>query len=143
MSAKEKIHYPSDFAIGGAQKLPFSAAIRAGDFLYLSGVTAVDRFGRQPGGGIDAETRLVLDSIKSILESLGCGMEDVIKTTCFLDDPRDFMNFNRVFAEYFPTNPPTRTTVRAQLMMEGKVEIEVVAYKPLDESHVISQRTPG
>jgi enamine deaminase RidA (YjgF/YER057c/UK114 family) len=60
-------------------------------------------------------------------------MEDVIKATCFLDDPRDFMNFNRVFAEYFPTNPPTRTTVRAQLMMEGKVEIEVVAYKPLDE----------
>jgi hypothetical protein len=64
-------------------------------------------------------------------------MEDVIKATCFLDDPRDFMNFNRVFAEYFPTNPPTRTTVRAQLMMEGKVEIEVVAYRPLDEPHVI------
>lgn len=132
MKAKEKKHFPSDFAIGGGQKLPFSSAIRAGDFLYLSGVTAVDRFGRQPGGGIDAETRLVLESVKSILQGLGCDMEDVIKATCFLDDPRDFMNFNRVFAEYFPTNPPTRTTVRAQLMMEGKVEIDVIAYKPLE-----------
>lgn len=124
-------HYPSDFVIGGAQKLPFSTAIRAGDFIYLSGVTAVDSLGRQPGGPIDVQTRLVLESIKTTLQGLGCSLADVIKATCFLDDPRDFMNFNRVFAEYFPTNPPTRTTVRAQLMLEGKIEIEVVAYKPL------------
>jgi 2-iminobutanoate/2-iminopropanoate deaminase len=124
-------HYPSDFAIGGSQSLPFSGAIRAGDFIFLSGVTAVDRLGRQPGGGIDEQTRLVLESIKSTLEKLGCRMSDIVKTTCYLDDPRDFMNFNRVFAEYFPSNPPTRTTVRAQLMLEGKVEIEAVAYKPV------------
>jgi|SRR5665213_2988065 len=131
MSESEISHYPSDFLIGGVQKMPFSTAIRAGDFVYLSGVTAVDRLGRQPGGPIDVQTRLVLDSIKTILEGVGCTMGDVIKATCFLDDPRDFMSFNHVFAEYFPTNPPTRTTVRAQLMLEGKVEIEVVAYKPL------------
>ena len=65
VSANEKIHYSSNFLIGGVQKLPFSTAIRAGDFIYLSGVTAVDHLGRQPGGPIDEQTRLVLDSIKS------------------------------------------------------------------------------
>ena len=131
MNTREPTHYPSNFLIGGVQSMPFSTAIRAGDFVYLSGVTAVDRLGRQPGGSIDEQTRLVLDSIKTILEGVGCTMADVIRATCFLDDPRDFMNFNRVYAEYFPTKPPARTTVRAQLMLEGKVEIEVVAYHPL------------
>ncbi len=130
MTDNRMMHYPSDFLFGG-ESMPFSQAIRAGDFVYLAGVTAVDRLGRQPGGPIDVQTRLVLDTIKSVLDGVGCTLADVVKANCFLEDPRDFVSFNRVFSEYFPTNPPTRTTVRAQLMLEGKIEIEVVAYKPL------------
>jgi reactive intermediate/imine deaminase len=124
-------HFASDFVIDGVQKMPFSNAIRAGDFVFLSGVTAVDRLGQAPGGNIDSQTRFVLQSIEAVLKKAGCTLADVIKATCYLEDPRDFMNFNRVFAEFFPTNPPTRTTVKALLMLEGKVEIDVIAYKPL------------
>jgi enamine deaminase RidA (YjgF/YER057c/UK114 family) len=87
VSETDTTHYPNDFLIGGVQKMPFSTAIRAGDFVYLSGVTAVDRLGRQPGGPIDVQTRLVLDSIKTTLEGVGCTMADVIRATCFLDAP--------------------------------------------------------
>jgi 2-iminobutanoate/2-iminopropanoate deaminase len=124
-------HYPSDYEIGGSQTLPFSRAIRAGDFVFLSGITAVDRLGRRPVGAIEVEVQIVLETVKSILEDLDCAMSDVISATCYLDDPRDFVNFNRVYSEYFSTNPPVRTTVRAQLMLDVKVEISIVAYRPI------------
>ena len=111
--------------------MPFSRAIRAGDFVFVSGMSAVDSFGSAPGGNIDSQTRSTLEAIRAALKEAGCEMSDVVKTTCWLEDTRDFWNFNRVYAEFFPENPPTRSTVQAVLMLEGKVEIEVVAYKPL------------
>jgi reactive intermediate/imine deaminase len=128
--APDKTATPSDFLIGGAHKMPFSRAVRAGDFVFVSGTTAVDRLGQSLGGNISEQTRLVLESIRDSLRGLGCEMSDVVKTTCWLEDPRDFWNFNRVFAEFFPENPPARSTLQSGLMLEGKVEIEAIAYKP-------------
>jgi enamine deaminase RidA (YjgF/YER057c/UK114 family) len=65
-----------------------------------------------------------------VLAEAGCGLEDVVKTTVWLADPRDFWSFNRVYGEFFPHHPPARSTVRADLMLDCKVEIEALAYKP-------------
>jgi reactive intermediate/imine deaminase len=121
----------ADFLIGGAHKMPFSQARRAGDFVFVSGTTAIDRLGQAQGGNISVQTRFVLEAIRDALRTMGCEMSDVVKTTCWLEDPRDFWNFNRIFAEFFPTNPPTRSALQSGLMLEGKVEIEAIAYKPL------------
>jgi len=83
------------------------------------------------GGSIESQTRYVLDQIRATLSDAGCEMSDVVKALCFLHDPRDFSNFNRVFREYFPIDPPTRSTITSTLMLEGKVEIEVTAHRPL------------
>lgn len=131
MSKQVKQVFASDVVVGGTQKMPFSSAIRAGDFVFVSGVSAVDGQGQALGGSIEWQTRYVLDQIGATLKEAGCALSDVVKTTCFLDDPRNFANFNRVFREYFPVDPPTRSTITSTLMLEGKVEIEVIAYRPL------------
>ncbi|MFQ5973711.1 MAG: RidA family protein, partial [Alphaproteobacteria bacterium] len=82
-------------------------------------------------GGIAAETRQVMENIKAVLNQAGCGLDDVVKCTVWLDDPRDFGIFNRVYAEYFGDDPPSRSTVRSQLMIDAKVEVEAIAYKPV------------
>jgi enamine deaminase RidA (YjgF/YER057c/UK114 family) len=69
-------------------------------------------------------------NIESVLALAGCSLKDVIKVTVWLDDTRDFWTFNRIYQEYFPENPPVRSCVRAQMMVDCKVEIEVTAYKP-------------
>lgn len=131
MNAPTRTTFPSDVVVAGVHQMPFSRAIRAGDFVFVSGMSAVDRLGEAPGGNIESQTRRTLEAIREALKEAGCAMSDVVKTTCWLEDTRDFWNFNRVYAEFFPENPPTRSTVQAVLMLEGKVEIEVVAYKPL------------
>jgi 2-iminobutanoate/2-iminopropanoate deaminase len=115
---------------GGKLAIPLSKAIRAGDFVYCSGEVALDAKGVVTSGGIEAETRHVLESLKATLKSAGCTLEDVVKTTVFIADARDFGRFNKVYAEYFPKDPPARSTVRADLMIDAKIEIEVIAYKP-------------
>jgi reactive intermediate/imine deaminase len=119
------------FAAGpGGMKLPFPTAVRAGDFVFVSGQMAIDAKGQLIEGGIEAQTRLVMDNIKTILAEAGCTMKDVVKCTCWLDDARDFGRFNAVYASYFDDDPPARSTVRAQLMLDGKLEVEAIAYKP-------------
>ena len=99
------------------------AKIRYGDTVVLAGA-------RDPVG-IEPQTRRVLDTIRDVLAQAGCTLADVVKTTVWLDDPRDFMNFNRVYREYFAENPPARSCVKSALMLDGKVEIEAIAYRPL------------
>jgi reactive intermediate/imine deaminase len=120
-------------AIGGisAQNLPFSKAIRAGDFVFVSGQVAFDEAGRLVEDGIEAQTDHVMRNVEAILKEAGCGLDDVVKTTVWLADARDFGRFNATNAKYFPENPPARSTVEAPLMIDAKVEVEVVAYKPL------------
>ena len=114
----------------GGQPLPFSPAVRAGDFVFVSGQVAMNEHGEIEPGGIEAQTRRTMENVRAILESAGCTFDDVAKVNCWLDDPRDFWTFNKVYAEYFPNGGPARATVRSQLMVDAKVEIDVIAYKP-------------
>ena len=114
----------------GGQSLPFSPATKAGGFLFVSGQVAMDATGEIIGGGIVVQTHKTMDNIRDILEVAGCTFADVVKVTAWLDDPRDFQGFNRAYAEYFGDRPPARACVQATLMVDAKVEIEVIAYKP-------------
>ncbi|HRW14374.1 MAG: RidA family protein [Rhodobacteraceae bacterium] len=115
----------------GGQALPFSPAVRAGDFVYVSGQVAMNERGEIEPGGIEAQTRRTMENVKKVLAMAGCSFDDVVKANCWLDDTRDFWTFNRVYAEYFPNGGPARSTVRSQLMVDAKVEVDVIAYKPL------------
>jgi reactive intermediate/imine deaminase len=118
----------ADLAAGG-QRRPFAKAVRAGDFIYVSGqVPSLD--GEIINGGIIAQTEQVMANIISVLALAGCGLEHVVKVNVWLDDPRDFSSFNSVFEKYFLDNPPARSTVRSSLMVDAKVEMDVIAYNP-------------
>jgi reactive intermediate/imine deaminase len=119
------------FTIGSGAKLPFSRAMRAGDLVFVSGQMATDGSGRIIKGGIEAQTRQVFENIEAILAEAGCTLADVVKCTCWIDDARDFGRFNATYAEFFPSEPPARSTTVCQLVLDGKLEVEAIAYKPL------------
>ena len=119
----------ADAAAGGTPR-PFAKAVRAGDFVYVSGQVPADG-GEIITGGIVAQTEQVMANIIEVLESAGCGLEHVVKVNCWLDDPRDFTSFNAVFAKYFSAHPPARSTVQSALMVDAKVEMDVIAYNPV------------
>jgi enamine deaminase RidA (YjgF/YER057c/UK114 family) len=102
------------------QPRPLSPAVRAGDFVYVSGQVPVDAQGHIVDGGIEAQTRQVFATLA-----------DVCKASVWLEDARDFGAFNRVYMGYFPGGKPARSTVESRLMIPAKVEIDVVAYKPV------------
>ena len=111
--------------------LPFHPAVRAGDFVFLSGQVAKDEHGNMVSGTIEEETRATLLACQRILALAGCTLDDVVKVTTFLEDARDFGRYNGVFKEYFPEGRLARTTVEARAVISTKIEIEMVAYKPL------------
>ena len=113
----------------GGQPLPFSPAVRAGPFVFVSGQVAMGDNGEIVPGGIEAQTRQALKNVEKALALAECTLKDVVKSTVWLDDARDFWTFNRVYAEFFPENKPARSTTQATLMIDAKVEIEVIAYK--------------
>ena len=108
---------------------PYSQAVRAGNLLFVAGQGALDsRTGQVRRESIQAETRQVLENVKAILEASGASLAAVAKTTCYLADMNDFQAFNAVYAEYFPQDPPARTTIQAgKLPLDLRVEIEVIA----------------
>ena len=108
---------------------PFSAAVRAGDLLFLSGQIALDpASGKLVAGDIGAQTEQILANISAVLEAAGKSFDDVIKTTVYLTDMKDFGAMNTVYARYFQTPYPARTTIQAAgLPLGAAVEIEVVA----------------
>lgn len=115
----------------GTSHVPLSPAVRAGDFVYVSGQVPTDGSGAVVAGGIEGQTAQVLENVKAALALAGCTLDDVVKTLVILTDPSDFAAFNKVYATYFSEAPPARTTLAARLMIDIKVEIEAVAYKPL------------
>ena len=115
----------------GSSHVPLSPAVRAGDLVYVSGQVPTGPDSAVVPGGIEAQTRQVLENVKAALALAGAGMEDVVKTFVILSDARDFGAFNKVYATYFPSEPPARTTLEARLMIDIRVEIEAIAYKPL------------
>ena len=115
----------------GGARLPFSKAIRAGDFVFVSGQVPFGPDGKVVQGGIEVQTRQVMENIKAILADAGCTMDDIVKCTAWLGDPRDFALFNQVYGSYFDDAPPARSCVASMLMIDAKVEVEAIAYKPL------------
>ena len=111
--------------------VPLSPAVRAGDFVYVSGQVPVGSDGIVVKGGITEQTEQVLANVKAALALAGCTLDDVVKTTVWLEDARDFGAFNAVYARHFPKNPPARTTVESRLMIDIKIEVEAVAYRPV------------
>src|SRR4030043_2331498 len=108
---------------------PYSQAIRAGNFLFLSGQIPLDpKTGELVKGDIRQQTKQVLENIKGVLESQKLGMEDVVKATIFLRDIGNFNRVNEVYATYFPLPAPARSTVEvAKLPRNAEIEIEAIA----------------
>lgn len=110
--------------------LPFFPAVRAGDFIFVSGQVAKDENGNMSTGSIEEQTRQTLRNIERILKLAGASLADVVKVTTFLEDPRDFQRYNRAYAEFFPHGKPARSTVEARIMIDTRIEIEAIAYAP-------------
>lgn len=108
---------------------PYSQAIRTDTLVFASGQAGlVPETGDLVAGGVEAETRQTLTNIKSVLEAADSGMDFVVKTTVFLIDMNDFPKMNGIYAEFFPNEPPARTTVAVAALPKGAhVEIEAVA----------------
>ncbi|MGA8049515.1 MAG: pyrimidine utilization protein C [Burkholderiales bacterium] len=109
---------------------PYSPGARAGNVLYVSGTLALDAQGKLVGpGDVRAQTRQVLESIKSVLAAAGGSMSDIAFNQIFLKDLADYAAMNEVYREYFPANPPARYCIRADLVKpEFLVEIASTAH---------------
>lgn len=111
---------------------PYSQAITAGNFVFCSGQIPLTPDGTLIEGDVAAQTRQVLRNLQAVLAAAGSSLDQVIKTTVFLADMRDFAAMNAVYAEFFPVHPPARSTVQvARLPRDARVEIEAVAVRTL------------
>lgn len=118
---------PEDVARPSA---PYSPVVVGGDLVYTSGQVAFDSAGVLVPGGIEEQTRQVLDNLERSLAAGGCELDDVVKVTAFLADLADFEAFNRVYAERFAAPYPARSTVGVRLADGLLVEVEAVARRP-------------
>ena len=111
---------------------PYSQAIQAGGFLFLSGQIPIDpKTGELVKEDIRQQTQQVLENMRGVLESQSLKMEDVVKVTIFLKDMGSFTQVNDVYSTYFPSSPPARSTVEvARLPRDADIEIEAVAFTP-------------
>jgi 2-iminobutanoate/2-iminopropanoate deaminase len=109
---------------------PYSQAVVAGPFVFLSGQIPMNLQGEMVPGDIVVQTVQVLENVKAVLEAADLSLKDVVKATVFLADMADFAEMNRVYGEYFPADPPARSTIQvARLPKNAGVEIEVVAFR--------------
>ncbi|SHE62862.1 RidA family protein [Vibrio gazogenes] len=112
----------------GGQHLPFSRAVQAGGWLYVSGQTPM-KDGEVVEGGIIEQSRLAIENCLNIMKEANYGLEDVVHVTVVLTDSRYFQSFNKVFKEVFGDNPPARICMVADLVVDCKVEVDVTCYK--------------
>ena len=108
---------------------PYSAGVKAGNFVFTAGQLGIDpESGEFVPGGIEAQTRKALENLAAILQAAGTSLENVVKTTVFLNDMNDFGAMNGVYGQFFTENFPARSAVQAaRLPKDGLVEIEAVA----------------
>jgi enamine deaminase RidA (YjgF/YER057c/UK114 family) len=143
---------------GSEPGFPISLAMRAGDFVFTSaqgdhgfnpadvvygenGLVISDGNTLPPRSMAD-ETRAALRNIEASLKEAGCTLADVVDTSVWLRDPRDFGEMNRAYGEFFTKNQPTRSIFRIDFMFDCRVEIKVTAYKPLKAHNARTARPP-
>ncbi len=120
---------PLDFVpVAGNPSLPFSAAVRVGDILYLSGQIGTDSTGALVPGGIGPETRQTMDNIRAVVERQGATMNRVVKCLVMLADMREWGAMNAIYVTYFQRHLPARSAMGANgLALGARVEIECIA----------------
>jgi 2-iminobutanoate/2-iminopropanoate deaminase len=143
-------------SFGSEPGFPISLAMRAGDFVFTSaqgdhgfnpadvvydqnGLVVSDGNTLPPRSMAD-ETRATLRNLEASLKEAGCTLADVVDTSVWLRDPRDFAEMNRAYAEFFTKNQPTRSIFRIDFMFDCRIEIKVTAYRPLGAQ---KRRTAG
>ncbi len=111
---------------------PYSQAVAAGGFVFLSGQVAIDpAVGKMIDGDVKAQTTRVMENLRAVLAASGCTFSDVVKTTIYLTDLDDFATVNAAYGAHFPENKPARATVQvSRLPLGAKVEIDAVAKIP-------------
>ena len=127
---KEKEIIGGALVIGG-RTLSLSKPIRAGDFVFLTGQIPMSNGEPMTVGTIEDQTKVILEDIKATLKEAKCDMEDVVKSMIWLRERADFPGFNKIYGDYFPKDPPARSAIVSELLVDVRVEIEVIAYKPL------------
>jgi reactive intermediate/imine deaminase len=131
MAGEGSAKVPQYFAEPGSAA-PFSAAVRAGDFIFASGQIGITANGEIPAS-IEDQARLAMDNLQQAFKSAGADLSDVVKCTVMLDDMRQWPDFNKVYVSYFkPGHLPARSAFGADgLALGAGVEVECIAYKPL------------
>lgn len=152
---RDLIHY----GFPGAAPVPISLAVRAGDLVFVSGLSdhyfvpekvAFDARGEvlDDGGGggddgIEAQTRGTLRNVRAVLKRAGCSLDDVVQMIVWLREPRDFVGFNNAYKEFFRKGRPARAVLRNAFMFRTRIEIMVTAYKPLAQAPARKSRRPA
>ena len=112
---------------------PYSQAIKVGNLVFLSGQIGLDPTGKTELAGLDveAQTHRAMDNLAAVLGAAGLAMKDVVATTLYVSDLKDFEAINRAYGSYFPTSPPARATVQVAALPRGaRIEISAIASKP-------------
>jgi len=126
---REKQIIGGELVVNG-RTLTLSKAVRAGDMIYVTGQIPFKDGEIMTDGTIEDQTRAVLEQVRDILADAGCDLSKVVKAMVWLRDRADFPGFNSVYGEYFPKDPPARSAVISELLVDVRVEVEVVAYDP-------------
>jgi 2-iminobutanoate/2-iminopropanoate deaminase len=122
----------SHYAIGKKNpNLPFHPAVRAGDFIFVSGQVPKDENNNMISGTIEEETLATLKTIARVIADEGATLSDVVRITTYLGDTRDFGRYNRAFLEGIGDAVLARTTVEARAVINTKIEMDAIVYKPL------------
>lgn len=130
MVSKTKEIIGGPLVING-RKLSLSKAVRAGDTVYLTGQVPMRDGAPMTDGSIEEQTRVVIELIEETLREAGCELADVVKSMVWLKSRDDFPGFNKVYGEFFPEGPPARSALVSDFLVDVRVEIECIAYKPL------------
>ena len=110
------------------RRLSLSKAIKAGGFVFLTGQIPFKDGAPMVTGNIEEQTEVVLTEIQRTLSEAGCDLTQVVKAMVWLRDRKDFPGFNEIYGKFFPIDPPARSAVVSELLVDVRVEVEVVAY---------------
>ena len=126
MQSKKKVI--GDPIVINGRRLSLSKGIKAGDFIFLTGQIPFKDGMPMTTGSIEEQTEVVIEEIQKTLKEAGYNLNHIVKSMVWLRDRSDFAGFNEIYGKYFPNEPPARSAVISELLVDVKVEIEVVAY---------------